>query len=132
MRRLRLAAGPAITAVLLLAACGEDDGSATTAKGPTRTVEIVATEYAFAGDPGDAIVAGETIRFAVSNGGELIHEMQVLDGDGKLLDRTAEIPPGGRDEVTVTFEEPGVYQVICDVDDHLSRGQQARFDVAEP
>jgi plastocyanin len=33
--------------------------------------------------------------------------------------------------VTVTFEEAGIYQVICDIDDHLSRGQQARFEVTE-
>ena len=132
MRRFRLAVGPAVTAVLLLAACGEDDGSASSATGPTRTVEIVTTEYAFTGDPGDAIVAGETIRFVVSNGGELDHEMQVLDEDGRLLDRTGEIPPGGSDEITVAFAEPGVYQVICDIDDHLSRGQRAQFDVAEP
>ena len=91
----------------------------------------VATEYAFSGDQGEDIVAGETIQFIVSNAGELIHEMQVLDADGKLLGRTGEIAPGGRDQVTVEFAEPGVYQVICDVDDHLSRGQRAPFEVAE-
>ncbi len=132
MRRFRLAVVPTLAVALLAAGCGEDDGSASVATGPSRTVDIVADEYSFAGDPGDAIVAGETIRFIVSNGGELNHEMQVLDADGRLLDRTAEIPPGGRDEVTVTFAEPGTYQVICDIDDHLSRGQRAQFEVAEP
>jgi uncharacterized cupredoxin-like copper-binding protein len=96
-----------------------------------RTVEITATEYTFEGESGEGIVAGETIRFLVSNAGELTHEMQVLDGDGRLIDRTGEIPPGGQDEVTVNFVEAGVYQVICDIDDHLSRGQQVRFPVDE-
>ncbi len=116
-----------------IAACGEDDpsGSGGASDGATRVVEIEAAEYSFAGDPGDDIVAGETIQFVVTNVGELRHEMQVLDGEGKLLDRTGEIPAGGRDQVTVTFAEPGTYQVICDIDDHLSRGQRANFVVAD-
>jgi uncharacterized cupredoxin-like copper-binding protein len=32
----------------------------------------------------------------------------------------------------VTFENAGVYTVICDIDDHRSRGQQAEFTVLEP
>lgn len=95
----------------------------------TQTVEIIATEYAFSGDPATAIEAGETVRFVVRNDGGLIHEMQVLDTDARLIDRTPELAPGEVGEVTVTFASPGVYQVICDVDDHLSRGQQATFTV---
>jgi uncharacterized cupredoxin-like copper-binding protein len=37
--------------------------------------------------------------------------------------------PGSADTVTVTFDEAGSYQIICDVDDHLSRGQRAVFEV---
>jgi plastocyanin len=31
--------------------------------------------------------------------------------------------------VTVTFEEAGNYRLICDIDDHLSRGQSATVTV---
>ncbi len=133
IRRLSRLIVIAALATGALGACGEDEpsGAGGASGGATRTVEIEASEYAFAGDPGDEIVAGETIQFIVSNVGELRHEMQVLDGEGKLLDRTGEIPAGGRDQVTVTFAEAGTYQVICDIDDHLSRGQRAQFVVAE-
>ena len=123
----RLAATIALAAAALSGCGSEDDAGSSEAK----TVEITATEYAFAGDPSTTIVAGDTIRFRMTNAGELRHEMQVLDGSGRLIDRTPEVDPGGVGEVVVTFDEPGVYQVICDVDDHLSRGQQASFTVAD-
>jgi plastocyanin len=96
-----------------------------------RAIAVTATEYRFNAEAGIEIVSGETIEFEVTNVGEVTHEMQVLTGDGKELGRTGEIEPSQSDSVTVTFEEAGVYQVICDIDDHLSRGQQAKFEVAE-
>lgn len=122
---------------IALTACGSADeaapaaGAVEAAPGAavSQTVEIIATEYAFSGDPATAIDVGETVRFVVRNDGGLIHEMQVLDTDARLIDRTPELAPGEVGEVTVTFASPGVYQVICDVDDHLSRGQQATFTV---
>lgn len=120
----------AVLAGTALTGCG-DDASSRSDPTPIRTVEIAASEYQFTGDPDAGITAGETIRFVVSNEGALSHEMQVLTGDGRLIDRTEEIPPGGRDEVTVSFGDAGTYQVICDIDDHLTRGQRATFTVAE-
>jgi hypothetical protein len=32
-------------------------------------------------------------------------------------------------EVEVRFDRPGVYQLICDIDDHLARGQRSSFTV---
>lgn len=116
---------------LLLAACGDDGPSAAEPERPAKTVEITATEYRFAGDP-TGIVGGDTIRFAVSNVGQLDHEMQVLDDGGTLLGRTTRIPPGGSDEVTVEFATAGDYKLICDIDDHQSRGQFAFITVGEP
>ena len=129
--RCRHAALGALLVIGFGACGGGDDDESEGEIQEARTVEITASEYTFTGEPGEDIVAGETIRFVVSNAGELDHEMQVLDGDGRLIDRTGEIPPGGQDDVTVEFEDAGVYQVICDIDDHLSRGQQVRFPVGE-
>ena len=115
--------------VILLAGCGggSDEGEPT---GSARAVEITAKEYSFNGDPG-AIPAGDTITFVVSNAGSLDHQMQVLDGDGRRIDQTERLRPGQTGEVTVTFEEAGPYRLICDIDDHLSRGQSAGLTVVE-
>jgi plastocyanin len=120
-----------LVALSVVTACGGDDGGG--APPPAdRTVSIEATEYRFDTAAPPAIVEGETIRFEVANVGRLIHEMQVLDVNGRLLDRTGRIGPGSTDDVTVTFETAGNYQIICDVDDHLSQGQRAVFAVAAP
>jgi plastocyanin len=138
-RRLTLPATPVLTTIaaiaLVLAACGGDDGGGSDGGGnggdPARTIAVTATEYQFIAEAGIEIAAGETIEFAVSNEGEVTHEMQVLTGDAKTLGRTPEIPPSQQATVTVTFEEAGVFQVICDIDDHLSRGQRAQFEVTD-
>jgi plastocyanin len=116
-----------LLASALLLGCGSDD-EAEGAGGATRTIEITATEYEFNGDPG-VIASGDTIEFAVDNLGELDHSLEVLSSSGSSLGRTQRITPGSSDSVTVTFDEAGVYRLICDVDDHLSRGQTASITV---
>ena len=129
--RIRIMLGAVAVSAVILAGCGGgSDESGSEPAGPARVVDITAKEYSFNGDPG-TIVAGDTITFVVSNTGVETHEMQVLDGDGRRIDQTGEIPPGGTDEVTVTFEEAGPYRLICDIDDHLSRGQTAGLTVVE-
>jgi plastocyanin len=125
----------AVVVAMLAVGCGGGDGGDGDGGGDgeeaDRAIAVTATEYRFNAEAGIEIVSGETIEFEVTNVGEVTHEMQVLTGDGKELGRTGEIEPSQSDSVTVTFEEAGVYQVICDIDDHLSRGQQAKFEVAE-
>ena len=121
----------AVPVLVMLGACGNDSGSGDGGADPDRTLEIQTTEYSFTGDPAANIVAGETIRFVVTNVGELTHEMQIANLENKLLGRTERIAPGGRDEVVVTFDEAGTYQVFCDIDDHFSRGQRAQFTITE-
>jgi len=127
--RIRTMLGAAVVSVMVLAGCG-GGSDASEPTGPPRVVDITAKEYSFNGDPG-TIAAGDTITFVVSNKGLENHEMQVLDGDGRRMDQTGEIPPGGTDEVTVTFEEAGPYRLICDIDDHLSRGQTAGLTIVD-
>jgi plastocyanin len=119
-----------LLATALFAGCGSDEaaGGVGDADGPARTIEIAASEYAFNGDPG-VIAPGDTIEFAVENIGDIDHSLEVLSSSGSSLGRTDRITPGSSDSVTVTFDEAGVYRLICDVDDHLTRGQTASITV---
>jgi plastocyanin len=113
----------------MLVSCGDDATSEAGAGGEaSRTIDITATEYAFNGDPG-TIAAGDTVAFSVENVGQLDHSLEVLSSEGRSLGKTERIPAGSRDTVTVTFETAGTYRLICDVDDHLSRGQSATITV---
>jgi len=123
-RGVARALGPML---ILLAACGGETTSDESAEA-TKTVAITATEYSFAGDP-TGIVSGDTVQFNVTNVGGLTHELQVLDPGGTLLGRTAEIEPGDDDSVVIEFAEAGDYRLICDIDDHQTRGQFAFITV---
>ena len=79
-------------------------------------------------DPG-AIEPGDTIEFDVENVGEVDHSLEVLSSTGSSLGRTERIAPGATATITVIFDDAGVYRLICDVDDHLSRGQTASITV---
>lgn len=111
---------------LVLSGCGSDEAAS---NGATRTVEVTAKEYSFTGDPG-ALTEGDTIEFVLSNGGQLVHSMEVLSDEGRSLGKTERLDPGAVGSVTVTFADAGQYRLICDVDDHLSRGQVASLSVA--
>jgi plastocyanin len=125
--RRRLAVSLTLLASPLLVACGSDEAADAPSE-PARTIEIRATEYAFNGDPG-VISAGDTIEFVLDNVGQLDHSLEVLSAEGRSLGKTERIPAGARADVTVTFDDEGVYRLICDVDDHLSRGQSATITV---
>jgi uncharacterized cupredoxin-like copper-binding protein len=118
------------TALFLVAGCGSDDAAAPA--GEARSVEIAAVEYAFEAKESITITAGETIEFIVTNEGTIDHEMEVLTDANRRLGKTERIAPGNSAAVVVSFDEAGVYRVICDIDDHQSRGQQAEFTVFEP
>lgn len=129
MLRTTVAVVVLAVAPLSLASCGGDDASGSAAAGqPSRTIDITATEYAFNGDPG-TITAGDTVEFSLENVGVLDHLLEVLSSEGRSLGRTQRLPAGGTDSIVVTFETAGTYRLICDVDDHLSRGQTATITV---
>lgn len=108
--------------------CGADSPATETAATPSRTVEISAAEYTFTGNPG-TIAAGDTIEFVLQNVGQLDHSLEVLSATGSSLGATERIVAGASGSVTVTFDDAGVYRLICDVDDHFSRGQGGTITV---
>lgn len=128
MSTTRPAAALLVLVSWLLVSCGNDDATAGESSSASRAIEITATEYEFNGDPGE-IARGDTIEFDVENVGEVDHSLEVLSSSGSSLGRTDPIAPGASSSVTVTFDDAGVYRLICDVDDHLSRGQTASISV---
>jgi uncharacterized cupredoxin-like copper-binding protein len=142
LRAVRRRAGRAALPLLVvsatwLAGCGSDDAGAgsTSELSPedvSQTVEFTATEYEFGADASTTIEAGEVVRFRLTNVGGLDHEMRVLDANGRMIDQIQRLAPGESGEVLLSFESAGQYQLICDIDDHLTRGQQAIFSVNEP
>jgi uncharacterized cupredoxin-like copper-binding protein len=112
----------------VVAGCGSDGESTAEA----RSVAIATVEYAFEAEESITIEAGETIEFVVTNEGAIDHEMEVLTGANRTLGKTERIAPGDTDTVVVTFDDAGLYRVICDIDNHRSLGQEAEFTVVEP
>lgn len=115
-------------AIAALSACGSDD-SGSGSDTVTQVVELAATDFAFRADERITIEAGDTVEFRVRNEGAVEHQMEVLTAASRRLGMTDRIAPGSSDTVVATFDEPGVYLVICDIDDHRSLGQQAEFEV---
>lgn len=117
-----------VACVIALSACGSDDPSGAGGE-PAQVVEIAATDFAFRADARITIETGDTVEFRVRNEGAVEHQMEVLTDASRRLGITERIAPGSSDTVVTTFDEPGVYLVICDIDNHRSLGQQAEFEV---
>jgi plastocyanin len=130
-RKLLYLAIPAVMA-LLLAACGDDDGGAT-----SFTVE--ASEYEFSPNAW-AVAAGTDVTITFSNEGTIPHEWAVLtEGTNieseaefaeELVEFEVEAVPAG-ETATQTFNLPaGTYQVICALEDHFDAGMEGTLTVS--
>ena len=119
----------AVAAAIGLAACGADDGNGSGSADVTSTVRLAATEFAFRADARIVIEAGDTVEFVMRNEGALEHQMEILTEASRRLGMTDRVAPGQSASLIATFDEAGVYQVICDIDDHRSLGQVAAFEV---
>lgn len=130
MRGAQIFVATAAVAAVALSACGSDDADGGGTSGTaTQVVELAATDFAFRADARITIEAGDTVEFRVRNEGAVEHQMEVLTDASRRLGITERIAPGAADTVIVTFDQPGTYSVICDIDNHRSLGQQADFDV---
>ena len=131
MRWLNL---PGVLALLLLAACGNAQATATgTARdtsqasgtnGEATTVMVAATDYRFALDKVE--VGAGTVTFMLRNDGASPHDLKV---SGNGVDRkTAAIGRGETASLAVELQ-PGTYRVVCTVPGHELLGMKATITV---
>lgn len=146
-RSMLLPASVLAAALLLLTACGGGDAAGGGGDGEVRTIEIRALdELAF--EPSEVKVeVGETVRFVVTNAGQLPHEFVLGDEDVQEAhemaagvgmehgDATVEamaaltLEPGATSDVTVTFDEPGEILYGCHVPGHYEGGMVGKVIV---
>lgn len=130
--------GLALALVLVVAACGDDDG-ATNGPPQPATIEFVLGDLFF--DPDTVTVsAGAQVTVDAANTGALDHTWTLLsDGpevmtaigldEGRILGEVT-VDAGESGSVTFTAPGGGVYQVICRVEGHLETGMEATLVVS--
>jgi len=129
---------------LVLAACAPNGGGgSSTGQGP-RTVQVEMTdELRF--EPAEfTFQAGETVRFEVTNAGQVVHEfligdeaaqdefeMEMSEGDGMVHDTDAgvSVEPGESETFEYTFAEAGELLAGCHEAGHYDGGMKATVTV---
>lgn len=129
---------------LVLAACAPNGGGGSpTDQGP-RTVQVEMTdELRF--EPAEfTFQAGETVRFEVTNAGQIVHEfligdeaaqdefeMEMSEGDGMAHDTDAgvSVEPGESETFEYTFAEAGELLAGCHEPGHYDGGMKATITV---
>jgi iron uptake system component EfeO len=102
---------------------------------PDRTVTFEAVEFRYPDLDVEGIIAGETIRFEMTNAGSQAHEFEVLDPDGNAIGEVVSTEPGASSGATMTFESAGLYSYQCILVDentgkkHSELGMVGTFDV---
>jgi len=138
----------AIAAIpVVLAACGSDDSTSTSAASDTsstaattdtsstessttastgggETVSIGETEYKL--DPSDATVKAGEVTFDVSNNGAATHNLEI-EGNG-VEEVTDSLSPGDSGKLTVDLK-PGTYEMYCAIDGHRDLGMEGEVTV---
>lgn len=144
MRKMTaLAAAAAL--VLLLGACGGGDEPSAGAAGGTRTIEITASDDLRFEPPSVTVRAGETVRFVVTNAGQIVHdffvgtedeqadherEMAEMGGMGHGDAEALTVQPGETAELTMTFEERGTLLYGCHQPGHYAGGMVGTITVS--
>ena len=122
MRRLLLVA----LALVLLPACGGDEGSGDDAAAPGGAVVEVTLED-FTIDPSTIAVEPGSYTFHVVNDGATVHALEVEGPTGEV--ETEELEPGESADLTVDLEEDGEFEMYCPVGDHRERGMEGTVTV---
>lgn len=133
---------PIVVIGVVLAACsGGDESSA----GGARTVAILMSDD-MRYTPGELeFVAGETVRFEVTNAGSVPHELFIADaeGQGEHAAEMAEmeggighdepgrvrVEPGATETLEYTFEESGALLGACHEPGHYEAGMVVAITV---
>ena len=77
-------------------------------------------------------LVGDQVTFQAENDGTLDHDLQIVGPDGIAIDEADAVAPGDALAVTVDLDEPGIYQLNCLVDNHLTEhNMQALIQVNE-
>jgi len=78
--------------------------------GETRTIDVVGKQWSWDIESNSAQV-GESVRFRVTSS-DVNHGFALYGPDNKIVAQTQAMP-GYTNNLDVTFEEPGVYRVLC-------------------
>ena len=122
-------------------------GIAGDAKAVTRTIKVgMNDKMRFVPERID-VKLGETIRFAMSNDGKLMHEFVLgtkkeLDEHAALMKKfpdmehdepyMAHVAPGKKGEIIWTFNRAGEFDFACLLPGHYEAGMVGKIRVAEP
>jgi plastocyanin len=118
MRRIGLVL---VVAFGLLTACGGNGDEPTRSLTVALRMEDHEDEYHYvAVGQVPKFEVGDEITFEVENSGTLDHDLQIVGPDGLAIATADAVGPGGVLNVTVDLDEPGIYQLNCLVDNHLT------------
>ena len=121
-------------------------GIAGDAKSAKRTIEIAMSDSMRFTPSSVEVKQGETVRFVVTNKGQVLHEMVI--GDKKTLDEhaalmvkfpnmehdepyMAHVPAGKQETLVWTFNRPGAFDFACLVAGHYQAGMVGKINVAK-
>ena len=124
MRRLLLLA----LALVLLPACGGEEGAAEDDAGSDATVVDVALGE-FTIEPSAIEVEPGSYTFHVVNDGGAVHALEIEGPSGEV--ETEDLEPGASADLTVDFSEDGSYEIYCPVGDHRDRGMEGSITVGD-
>ncbi len=114
-----------------LTACGGSDGDRDApARSYTVALQIEDHEdeyrYLVVGDV-PTFQVGDEVTFEAENSGTLAHYLHVVGPVGLTRGTAEAVLPGVTLTLTVRLEDPGIYQLNCLVDDHLTAHHMQEF-----
>jgi plastocyanin len=127
-RARRPAGGLAASVVALAMASGA--GASPSARPASTAVGVGEREFRIS--VYRPVVAPGALRLNVTNRGEDVHDLVVLDRRGRQLATSGEIGAGARATIRVTLRRSGTYRLLCTRDDHAARGMRAQLRVRPP
>ncbi len=97
---------------------------------PTATISVAATDYRYHGLRGRVITAGSIVAIRLRNDAPVEnHELEIFGPDGQAVGEIGPTAPSKTGRVVLRFDQPGVYEFVCGVEDHEERGMRGRFRV---
>ena len=118
---------------LIAAGCGgdDDDGGSGGGEAVTNPEEVSMTDFAF--DPDNIALDGEA-TLTLTNDGEIVHNMAILEGDDPLsgddpVTESEDIEAGESGGIEVGDLEAGDYSFLCTIPGHAEDGMTGTMTV---